>query len=70
MQRIRRYLPILVLVGFIALTMVPTVLADGSGGPQGGSNSGTTKAPPPPPPPNASLLEFLIWIISVLLGIY
>ena len=64
MQRIRRYLPILVFVGFIALTMVPHVLADGSGGPQGGSNSGSH----PPPPPGASFLEWLIWIIMVLFG--
>ena len=55
MLRIRRYLPILVLVGF-ALTIVPTVLADG-GGPQGGSNSGG--APPPPPPPmDSSFIAF------------
>jgi hypothetical protein len=66
MQRIRRYLPILVFVGLIALTMVPTVLADGSGGPQGGSNSGGH--PPPPPPPD--LLAFLIWLISILFGLY
>lgn len=69
MSKVKRFLPILVVVGIVALTMVPTVLAD-SGGPQGGSNSGTTKPPPPPPPPNASLLDLLIWIISVLLGIY
>jgi hypothetical protein len=69
MQRVRRYLPILVFVGFIAMTIVPTVLADGSGGPQGGSNSGTTR-PPPPPPANADLLSFLIWLVTVLFGLY
>lgn len=67
MQRIRRYLPILVFVGLIALTMVPTVFADGSGGPQGGSNSGGHPPPPPPPP---DLLAFLIWLISILFGLY
>ncbi|HSS21232.1 MAG TPA: hypothetical protein VLL54_14255 [Pyrinomonadaceae bacterium] len=64
MLRIRRYLPILVFVGFIALTMVPTVLADGSG-PQGGSNSGS-HPPPPPPPPGGGFLEWLIWLIMML----
>jgi hypothetical protein len=68
MQRVRRYLPILVFVGFIALTIVPTVLADGSG-PQGGSNSGTTP-PPPPPPPDAGLLAYLIWLAIVMFGLY
>jgi len=69
MQRIRRYLPVLVLVGFIALTIVPSVLADGSG-PQGGSNSGINPPPPPPPPPppGATLLDWLIWIITILMG--
>jgi hypothetical protein len=65
MLRIRRYLPILVFVGFIALTMVPTVMADGSGGPQGGSNSGS-HPPPPPPPPGGGFLEWLIWLIMML----
>lgn len=69
MQRIKRYLPILFFVGVIALTMVPTVLAEG-GGPQGGSNSGTTKPPPPPPPPSAGLLAYLIWVVTVMLGLY
>jgi hypothetical protein len=68
MQRIRRYLPILVFVGFIALAIVPTVLADGSG-PQGGSNSGTPR-PPPPPPSSGGLLEYLIWLIMVLFGLF
>ncbi len=67
MLRIRRYLPILVLVGFIALTIVPTVLADG-GGPQGGSNSGSNPPPPPPPPPGATLLDWIIWIMIILFG--
>jgi len=58
----------LCLVGLLCLTIVPSVLADG-GGPQGGVNSGTTP-PPPPPPPNAGWLAYLIWIISVMLGIY
>ncbi|MGH9970796.1 MAG: hypothetical protein ACREBG_23800 [Pyrinomonadaceae bacterium] len=69
MKTLKRFLPILVLVGIVGLTMVPTVLADGSG-PQGGSNSGTPRPPPPPPPSNASLLEFLIWLITVLFGLY
>jgi hypothetical protein len=67
MNRLRRLLPILILVGVVGLTMVPTVLADG--GPQGGSNSGTTR-PPPPPPSGASLLEFLLWLVIVLFGLY
>jgi len=67
-MKLKRLLPMLCLVGILCLTLVPTVLADG-GGPQGGSNSGT-KAPPPPPPPNAGLLAYLIWIVSVMLGIY
>ena len=68
MQKLKRFLPILLRVGVISLTIVPTVLAD-SGGPQGGSNSGTTKAPPPPPS-GGTLLDFLIWLLMVLLGIY
>jgi hypothetical protein len=70
MKILKRFLPVLFFVGIVALTMVPTVLADGNGGPQGGSNSGTTRPPPPPPPPNANLLEFLIWLITVLFGLY
>lgn len=69
MQKLKRFLPILLMVGVIGLTMVPTVLAD-TGGPQGGSNSGTTKPPPPPPPSSATLLEFLIWLVTVLFGLY
>jgi hypothetical protein len=68
MKTLKRFLPILVLVGIVGLTMVPRVLADGSG-PQGGSNSGSTP-PPPPPPPDAGLLAYLIWLAMVLLGIY
>ena len=69
MKILKRYLPVLFVVGIVALTMVPTVLADGSGGPQGGSNSGTTR-PPPPPPSGASVLEFLLWLVIVLFGLY
>jgi len=69
MQRLKRFLPILLMVGIVALTIVPSVLADGSGGPQGGANSGTTR-PPPPPPSGGGLLEFLIWLAIVLLGLY
>jgi hypothetical protein len=68
MQKLKRFLPILLMVGVIALTMVPTVLAD-TGGPQGGSNSGTTK-PPPPPPSGGTLLDYLIWLVMVLFGLY
>ncbi len=68
MKRLRRFLPIVFFIGIVALTMVPSVLADG--GPQGGSNSGTPRPPPPPPPPNADLITFLIWLITVLLGLY
>lgn len=63
-----RALPMLCLVGILCLIIVPSVLADG-GGPQGGSNSGTTP-PPPPPPANAGLLAFLIWLISVMFGLF
>ena len=66
--RLTRFLPILCLVGMVALTIVPRVLADGSG-PQGGSNSGTTP-PPPPPPPDAGLLAYLIWLARVMFGVY
>lgn len=69
MKGLRRFLPILVFVGIVGLTLVPTVLAEG-GGPQGGSNSGTPRPPPPPPPPSASLLEYLIWIMIILMGLY
>jgi hypothetical protein len=68
MQRLKKFLPTLIFVGIIALTIVPTVLADGSGGPQGGSNSGSN--PPPPPPPPNDLIALLIWIISILFGLY
>ena len=68
MKKLKRFLPILVLVGIVGLTIVPAVFADGSG-PQGGSNSGTTH-PPPPPPSGATLLEFLIWLVTVLFGLY
>lgn len=68
MKTLKRFLPILLLVGVVALTIVPAVLADGSG-PQGGSNSGTNP-PPPPPPPSAGLLAYLIWLVCVMFGIY
>ena len=68
MKTLRRFLPILVLVGIVGLTIIPTVLADG-GGPQGGSNSGTRK-PPPPPPAGAGLMAYLVWLVMVLLGLY
>ncbi len=68
MRTLKRFLPILMLVGVIALTIVPAVLADGSG-PQGGSNSGTNP-PPPPPPPSAGLLAYLIYLICIMFGIY
>ena len=68
MKRLRRFLPIVFFIGIVALTMVPSVLADG--GPQGGTNSGTPRPPPPPPPPNATLLEYLIWLVMVLFGLY
>lgn len=69
MKKLRRFLPILFFIGIVALTMVPSVLADG--GPQGGTNSGTPRPPPPPPPPpSAGLLEYLIWLMIVLLGLY
>lgn len=66
MKTLKRFLPILVLVGIVALTVVPAVFADGSG-PQGGSNSGT---PRPPPPPGGGLLEYLIWLMMVLFGLF
>ncbi len=69
MQRLKRFLPILLMVGIVVLTIVPSVLADGSGGPQGGSNSGTTK-PPPPPPSGGTLLDYLIWLIILCFGLY
>ena len=68
MKTVKRFLPILVLVGIVALTMVPAVLADGSG-PQGGSNSGTPR-PPPPPPLSGGLLEYLIWLIMIMFGLF
>lgn len=68
MQKLKRFLPILLMVGIVALTIVPSVLADG-GGPQGGSNSGTNP-PPPPPPANAGFLAYLVWLVCVMLGIY
>jgi hypothetical protein len=68
MKTLKRFLPILMLVGVVALTIVPAVLADGSG-PQGGSNSGTNP-PPPPPPPSAGLLAYLIYLICIMFGIY
>jgi hypothetical protein len=68
MKTLKRFLPILVLVGIVGLTIVPAVFADG-GGPQGGSNSGSTR-PPPPPPSGGGLLEFLIWLITIMFGLY
>jgi hypothetical protein len=68
MKTLKRFLPLLVLVGIVALTVVPAVFADGSG-PQGGSNSGTPR-PPPPPPSGGGLLEFLIWLITIMFGLY
>jgi hypothetical protein len=62
MKSLRRFLPMLFLIGIITLTIVPSVLADS--GPQGGSNSGTPRPPPPPPPPpGMDTKAYLIWLM-------
>lgn len=68
MKTLKRFLPILLLVGIVGLTIVPAVLANGSG-PQGGSNSGTNP-PPPPPPASAGLLAYIIWMVCLMFGLY
>ncbi len=66
MKKVKKVLSCLTLAGVMALTTAPasSVYADTSGGPQGGSNSGSTQTQQQAD----ALLQFLLWLIMILLG--
>ncbi len=68
MKKVKKVLSCLTLAGIMALTTAPasSVYADTSGGPQGGSNSGSTQSQTQQEAD--ALLQFLLWLIMILLG--